>query len=95
MTDLEKEQYTIAGITYSFVYRALAIVFIELSLLYFAIWQGIEFTEYEWIYSTNTMVKAGQYMAQGLWGIVFSTSPAWWLGSVILSVKTILKKNII
>lgn len=79
-------------VTYRFIFRLVAVVFIALSTLYFAIWQGIEFTEYEWIYSKNSTVKAGQYMIHGLWGLAFATSPAWWLGVIVIGVKTLVKK---
>lgn len=92
ISEKQQQPYTIAGVTYRFIFGVTAVVFIALSVLYFAIWQGVEFAEYEWVYSANTTVKAGQYMMHGLWGMAFVTSPAWWLGLVMLSVKTLVKK---
>ena len=75
-----------------FIFGLLGTLFIALSVGWFAIWEGIEFTDYEWIYSDNTTVKAGQYLLQTLWGIAFCTSPAWWLGAVALSAKMLVPK---
>lgn len=78
------------NVTSRFIFCLAVIIFIALALAWFAIWQGIEFTEYKWTYSENNTVRAGQYLLHGLWGIFFATSPFWWLGGVGLSAKIIL-----
>ena len=79
-------------VTSRFIFGLAGVIFIALALAWFAIWQGIEFTEYKWTYSENYTVKAGQYLLHGLWGTFFATSPAWWLGGVALSAKMFLPK---
>ena len=81
-------------ITISFILGMAGVIFIALALLWFAIWNGIEFAEHKWIYSENSSVKAGQYLLHGLWGAFTCASPAWWLGGVKLSVKIFLEPKI-
>ena len=80
------------NVTYRFIFGLIAVFFVATSTLYFAIWQGIEFIDTEWIYSKKNTIRAGQYMIHGLWGLAFATSPAWWLGIVILTFKKLVKK---
>ena len=82
----------IGGVTYRFIFGLIAVFFVATSSLYFAIWQGIEFIDTEWIYSEKNTIRAGQYMIHGLWGLAFATSPVWWLGIVILTFKKLVKK---
>jgi hypothetical protein len=75
-----------------FIFGLLGTLFISLSVGWLAFYNGCEFHDYKWVWSESNLILSGQYLLNMLWGIVFVTSPVWWLGATILSGKLLLPK---
>lgn len=61
-------------------------------LSYIAIWNGLEFVNYEWVWNENYSIKALQILTMIVWGGIFCTSPLFVMGGVFL-FYTILTKR--
>jgi hypothetical protein len=66
---------------------------ITIFISWFAIWQGIKFREYQWVYSEDSTLRAFQYLTHASWGLFFVTSPVWCLVIIILSIRFFVKKQ--
>jgi hypothetical protein len=73
--------------------KVTAIIMLTMILSWFAIWQGLEFVEYDWVFSKNNSVKAFQYLIYFLWGLFFSTSPMFILLPVMIFTKKLFNKK--
>lgn len=50
------------------------------ALAWVFMWNSLEFVDYDWTYSDNTLMKALQYCLHFLWGCTYVLSvPAWFL----------------
>lgn len=89
---MEEDKITEKHTWHRLVLGLSGVLIIALVLIWFALWINLEFKEYEWVYSQNHAVKAGQYLLHALWGIVNYTSPLWVFLGVVLSKKMLLPK---
>jgi hypothetical protein len=72
------------------ILKLLLVLIVALILAWLVYWQGIKYTDHIWLYSENSAIRAAQYLLHTIWGFIFVTSPAWWLGCVVLTFKLLL-----
>lgn len=78
--------------TVNVVLRVFATISLSLLFCFIAIWQSLEYMEYEWVWSENNLILSAQYLIWGLWSFMFCTSPAWWFIASCLGLKFFFPK---
>lgn len=69
----------------SIIQKSLLIISVAIFLVWLAIWNGLQFEKYEWVYSTNITIKSFQYLIQGAWTCITILCPIWVIWGVMFA----------
>ena len=88
-----KKNPVLERFTVEYFIRMAIVTAIAFALAWFAVWQGIEFVEYDLRLSENNIIKAWQCLLFSVWGLFLALSPLWWLSCVCFSMRVFISKK--